>query len=686
MWRRRESTAYNSTPPPVRQQDKGTPTATTLLNLSRSGAPSCCYCQQKHSSKGCTTVDTTAARKQILKTSGRCFNCLSKGHLSRHCRSAGRCANCKGKHHTSICNTQDETPPTTAQSLVQEKPLNPNAPTFTATANNLCAGKVQSVLLQTARAHIYGASNPRRSIEVRLLLDSGSQRSYLSKRASDSLELQPTGEQQLAIATFGSSRECLQTYPVVEVCMKLKGFSPLCLSLYVTPMICEPLVSQPIASCLTDSQHLASLDLADYSSGEASLEVDMLIGSDFYWDLVTGGVSRGIRGPVAIHTKLGWVLSGPALGDGAAQCSANLVTTHVLHADAQPGVLTTLEDRLRSFWDLESLGIASVEKTLFDEFLNTVSIQNGRYQVSLPWKDFHKPLPDNFQLCLKRLNGLLHRLRHSPDVLQQYHSIIMDQLRQGIVEAVPDTSNSNLCHYLPHHAVVRSDKATTKLRIVYDASAKVVDGPSLNDCLHKGPKFNQLIFDILLRFRTYKYALTADLEKAFLQISVAECDRDVLRFLWVEDVDKDPPNVRTYRFARVVFGVSASPFLLNATLKHHLQQHAAAHSETVRRLPEFTYVDDIVTGANTEDEAFELYSQSKIIFREGGFNLRKFVSNSQQLQYRIDATERQHASRQPSSSKDCLEESYVGSTLGDLGGVQIAHTVFINDHESFGKC
>ena len=108
------------------------------------------------------------------------------------------------------------------------------------------------------------------------------------------------------------------------------GFSPLSLSLYVTPMIYKPLVSQPIASFLTDSQHLASLDLADYSSGEASLEVDILIGSDFYWDFVTGGVSRGTRGPVAIHTKLGWVLSGPALGDGAAQCSANLVPHHAV--------------------------------------------------------------------------------------------------------------------------------------------------------------------------------------------------------------------------------------------------------------------------------------------------------------------------------------------------------------------
>ena len=69
-------------------------------------------------------------------------------------------------------------------------------------------------------------------------------------------------------------------------------------------------------------------------------------------------------------------------------------------------------------------------------------------------------------------------------------------------------------HYLPHHAVIRRDKSTTKLRIVYDASSRS-DGPSLNDCLYKGPKFNQLILDLLLRFRSYKVALTADLEKAF---------------------------------------------------------------------------------------------------------------------------------------------------------------------------
>jgi len=345
--------------------------------------------------------------------------------------------------------------------------------------------------------------------------------------------------------------------------------------------------------CVSESQHLAKLDLADSSDGESSWEVDMLVGSDFYWDLVTGGVSRGSQGPVAIHTKLGWVLSGPAPSEGLAQCSTNLVTTHVLRVDAQPSEQDRLEDQLQSFWELESLGIVGEERTLYDEFLAAVTIQNGRYVVMLPWKELHKPLPDNYHLSHRRLKGLLHRLRQTPDVLQQYDSIIRDEIEQGIVESVPANSTPSLCHYLPHHAVVRNDKATTKLRIVYDASAKVADGPSLNDCLYKGPKFNQLIFDILLRFRAFKFALTADLKKAFLQVSVAENDRDVLRFLWVDDINREHPEVCILRFTRVVFGVSASPFLLNATLKYHLEQYASTHPDLVGRLLESTYVDDM---------------------------------------------------------------------------------------------
>lgn len=120
------------------------------------------------------------------------------------------------------------------------------------------------------------------------------------------------------------------------------------------------------------------------------------------------------------------------------------------------------------------------------------------------------------------------RLHQDPSVLREYNRIIQDQLKKGIVQIVePRDHGGQKLHYLPHHPVVRRDKETTKVRIVYDASARS-SGPSLNDCLYPGPKFNQRILDILLRFRVYKIPLTADIEKAFLMISVAEQDRDVL--------------------------------------------------------------------------------------------------------------------------------------------------------------
>lgn len=76
----------------------------------------------------------------------------------------------------------------------------------------------------------------------------------------------------------------------------------------------------------------------------------------------------------------------------------------------------------------------------------------------------------------------------------------------------------------------------------------------------------------LLRFRFHKFAIAADIEKAFLMI---EKDCDVLRFLWVDDVSKTNPETIVLRFTRVVFGVSSTPFLLNATIRHHLEKHSA---------------------------------------------------------------------------------------------------------------
>lgn len=283
----------------------------------------------------------------------------------------------------------------------------------------------------------------------------------------------------------------------------------------------------------------------------------------------------------------------------------------------------------------------------------------------MPWREHHEPLPSNLELSRQRLYGILRRLKQDPEVLVEYDTVIRDQLQNGIVEEVqPTEKEPDKVHYLPHHAVIRRDKNTTKVRIVYDASSKSF-GPSLNDCLYTGPKYNQKILEILLRFRSYTIALVADIEKAFLMISVDPHDRDVLRFLWVKDVHAEEPEISTLRFTRVVFGVSASPFLLNATIHHHIMQHIENQPDLVNQLRQSIYVDDVLTGADDEEAAFEFYEGSKQLLQTGSFNLRKFVTNSPHLQARINYKEAESNSviEQHSATTELFDETYAKTTL-----------------------
>ena len=136
----------------------------------------------------------------------------------------------------------------------------------------------------------------------------------------------------------------------------------------------------------------------------------------------------------------------------------------------------------------------------------------GTMSVSALWDTRKCYLGSIYKLSLKKLTGLLQRLRQTPDIFHQYDAVIRDQLQKGTVMIVR-LKIGRLIYYLPHHPVVREDKLTTKLRILYDASARI-DGPSLSDDdLYTGPKFGQSIIDILLRFRAHKIALAADIGK-----------------------------------------------------------------------------------------------------------------------------------------------------------------------------
>ena len=148
--------------------------------------------------------------------------------------------------------------------------------------------------------------------------------------------------------------------------------------------------------------------------------------------------------------------------------------------------------------------------------------------------------------------------------------------------------------------------------------------------MYRGPVILEDICGLLLRFRTHKVALTADIEKAFLQVGLQPTDRDVTRFLWLKDHTKPltKDNLQIYRFTRVPSGVISSPFLLGATILHHLEQ---VGTPTSKKIMKHMYVDNHLTGVNSSKQAKEFYSESKEVFQESSMNLREWGSNSKEF-------------------------------------------------------
>ena len=135
-----------------------------------------------------------------------------------------------------------------------------------------------------------------------------------------------------------------------------------------------------------------------------------------------------------------------------------------------------------------------------------------------------------------------------------------------------------------------------------------VDLRSMIACIHMhvGPSFKQKIADILVRFRLFPIGLVADIEKAFLMVSVAYDDKDDLRFLWLDDIEAELPKIKVLHFSRVVFGVSSSPFLLYATIKHHMDHYRTVDQQFFEKFERSIYVDNLTFSAEDEEDMFQL--------------------------------------------------------------------------------
>jgi len=237
----------------------------------------CYFCQGEHFSFNCNKVIDVKERKHLLSKAKRCFNCLRVGHISKECRSPRGCLKCKGRHHQSICNTPESSglsdarmanPCTSSKAQSETK-----AESTTATATKRQDGKI---LLQTATAHVY-SRNADEKIQVKLLFDNGSQRTYITEDLKKRLSLEVEGSENLNLNTFGSEQGKKMKCDRVSFKIALDNDSEVEISALTHPTICSPLGS---SIDLRLYPHLQGLQLADRSTNSKE-RIDVLIGADF---------------------------------------------------------------------------------------------------------------------------------------------------------------------------------------------------------------------------------------------------------------------------------------------------------------------------------------------------------------------------------------------------------------------
>ena len=622
------------------QQQMPTTTSLSVKTKERYSIPTCIFCNKKHFSAQCRTVVDMQKRKELIQKSGRCFRCLGTGHIARNCQTTSNCRNCQKRHHTALCEPKKREP---VKEEMSENVVNP-------TNTNTARSGSSSMLLQTGRSFVYG-ENPDYKIPVRMMFDTGSHRSYVSNKVADKLGLKSEGTETLNINTFGSLKYNKHVSKRISCYVATQDRESVQVTALTHPQICAPV--QPLPD-ISNFPELLGLQLADQLvDGNCRDEIDMLIGIDFYYSFIAGTIIREETGLVALQSKLGWIVSGPLSSESKIAKSdsqsnqlyvnANLIVERPNEFNDSLSEEDTLIKSFKQAFEFQDETNEENVEAARKRFIESCNVRQNddRYEVNLPFKSVTKDnLSDNRNLSLKRLKSLYSRLQTSQDLFSAYNKVFREQLRDGIIERVPETEENNTeMFFLPHHGVVREQRQTTKLRIVFDASAKdSSDTFSLNDLLEIGPNYVPNLVGLLLSFRSNLIAITADIEKAFHQISIDTIDRNYLRFYWFENISSENPTIVQYRFARLPFGLTSSPSILGAVIDTQIKKYSHLYPGLLDKINRF-YVDDLNTGCKSIEEGIQIYQVAKEITHSAGFNLRKWTSNSKELMNLIRAQE-----------------------------------------------
>ncbi|GFV37144.1 uncharacterized protein TNCV_1720661 [Trichonephila clavipes] len=322
---------------------------------------------------------------------------------------------------------------------------------------------------------------------------------------------------------------------------------------------------------------------------------------------------------------------------------------------------TNIDNQLKQFWELEEISnvkdklLTSEEQFVETHFQNTYACNSdGRFVVKLPFYKSNSELGDSKPAAISRLLAMERKFKNNPDFEKQYKEFMNEYESLGHTSLVNSRSHTSKDqNFLPHHAVIKPSSLTTKLRVVFDASCKTTNGTSLNSLLGVGPKLQRDIFEILLNFRIPRIVFTADIEKMYRQILVADEDQKYQQILWRNNSSE---NIRTYKLKTVTYGLASASFLATRCIKQ-IALDDKDNPNLSRVLQEDIYMDDLLSGADTPNNAISICKDIAHVLSTRGFHLRKWNSNS--TEFLAQFSEHSSHDARVEFSKDSNESSKV---------------------------
>ncbi|XP_062714097.1 uncharacterized protein LOC134290889 [Aedes albopictus] len=584
---------------PVAAPPKIASSSTSSSSSASKSENPCEKCGQGHYLYHCPEFQKLdiAQRTDLVKQENICLNCLrSSSHFARTC-SGSRCRVCSRKHHTLFQTDSSDTKSTSStqseestccvaveemcpvpsnqahlksvaqvqaqQSCTPSTSIVPSLRVHDISGNPQCALVSQSqavipgtVFLPTALVNI--RSSRGRIFSARCLLDCASQRNFVSAGLCEKLQLPRTRlPQPMTISGIGNTTTRVEYEVCVSVSPRISSFSVKC------SMLILPLITVKLPQFSVDTRQVPEhVNLADPTFAVTS-NIDMILGAaHFFRVLRYGRISLGNDLPLLQNTEFGWVVSGEGMLENH---------DHEDPRNCQFSNPCTIDELVNRFWQLEevqqSKGWSPSERYCEEHFVeHIVRNADGRYVVKLPKREELLPrLDDNWYNATRRFYSLEQSLAKDPEKHAMYQKFVHEYQALGHMREIdPNERDCKSRYYVPHHAVIKMDSTTTKLRTVFDASCRSKSGLSLNDVLLVSPTVQDTLVTIVIRFRITEFVVSAYIEKMYRQVLVSEQDQPLTRIVW-----RDHPDLplKIYQLLTVTYGTSCAPFLAVRTLQ-----------------------------------------------------------------------------------------------------------------------